>query len=243
MGRLVDIQNDLSDQSRQVADSLALLAKIHVVGSEATVSAVLKFERVFAPAFLELVVARVPLAFHQTEIKTHTSLFEKANTDVQRTVASLKQFKLSGRTDLEGAQLEKQLNAERSELIKHVLKLFELIPGQTAALLAFGKRASDLGVEVAECLPDAILAVRSELDFATDSAAYRKLFAEQTEIIRQMAITYLNRIRDTLLAKIQVAKDQITRVEPAKPTDSASSLAPSGVLIESSPTAGSIEIK
>jgi hypothetical protein len=239
MGDVLDIEDEMSERKQRVADSLTLLSKIHVVGSEATVTAVLKFERVFAPAYLELVLARASLVLRQTEIKTHTSSFEKANANVQRTSASLTQFKLSGRTDLEGEQLEKQLKDENSELLKHVLKLLELLAAQVAEVLTFCNRATALGVEIAECLPDAILAVRSELDFAIDSEAYRKLFAEQTENVRQISITYLNRVRGTLLSKFQAGKDQIAHIEPDKATDSAASPPPSaGGNIESSPAAG-----
>ncbi|MGH9428077.1 MAG: hypothetical protein ACRD2L_17480, partial [Terriglobia bacterium] len=69
IGRLADASVPQDELAKQFSEMKGALAKVHLIGSSATVSAVSIFSTEFACAFLELSLPRYPLLEKQAQLK------------------------------------------------------------------------------------------------------------------------------------------------------------------------------
>jgi hypothetical protein len=180
LGQLADLDVPIQETQGKLLNALAVTAKIHLVGAEPTVRAVMAYNSRLMPAFLELLQLRLPLAIREQQAKGHQGSAERAFADLNRTNELMKQFNLSGQTDQAAwARLVHQSEGEQKILQEHLGIMNQLRTDNMLAQQAMGRRASDLGIELARCFPDALLAARTELGLAIDDATYRELFAKQ----------------------------------------------------------------
>jgi hypothetical protein len=68
LGRMSDIENDQEVLEQELAADLAKIAKIHIVGSDRTIQAVMDYANALAPAVIELVAKRGPLMIRKADI-------------------------------------------------------------------------------------------------------------------------------------------------------------------------------
>ena len=78
---------------------MAKLAMVHIVGSQATIAAMMAYTNRLGPAFIELITFRAPLTLRQSMIETHTVLMNKAGLERERFVAMTQQYTLDGVRD------------------------------------------------------------------------------------------------------------------------------------------------
>jgi hypothetical protein len=139
LGRVTSLQSDLNVLQAEFSADLAKLAKVQMVGSEETVEAVMTCVNAVGPAFLELLMQRMPLMLQRQAIDAETNPAKKA----------------------------------------------QLLSNQSRAHLAAFDSSIGLTKEIAKLLPNAILAVRKEMDLPLDRRLLEGLWSEQFEKVGQ----------------------------------------------------------
>src|SRR6516165_5048463 len=180
LGQLVNLDVPVQDAQRMLLDALAITAKIHLIGDEPTVRAVMTYNSRLLPSYLEIMRLRLPLTIRAEQAKGHQGVADRALADLTRTNELMKQFNISGQTDQAAwARIVRQSEGEKKIMQQHIQIAHELRTTNALEQLAMAKRASDLSIETARCFPDALLAARAELDLPIDGPTYRALFAMQ----------------------------------------------------------------
>lgn len=177
---VIDIDVPGEEPQRVLSDALAVCSRIHVVGSERTVRALMEYVAALAPAYMELLTLRIPLVKRNQQAIAHQAVADKANADLARTTELMKQFNLSGQTDSAAwDRLVRQSKRESELMHEETRKSKELRDANMAATLDLALRMRDLGAGVASLFPDVLLAARAELDLPIDAAEYRQLMDDQ----------------------------------------------------------------
>jgi hypothetical protein len=133
LGRVTDIGHDLQAVYADFAAASARLAKVQMVGSDKTVEAVMTYVNEMGPAFIELLMRRVPIAIRKQMIDGETDPAKKA-----------------------------QLRHE-----------------QMKAKLEAAERTIALALKTTKLVPNAVLAVRDEMELPLDKGRYLGLWEVQ----------------------------------------------------------------
>lgn len=179
LGHLTDPEADHKETVVAFAADLATMAKIHAVGSEQAIAAMMGYLKVLVGTYLQLLTARVDLLSRKAAIAKETALIEAAERAVQRFQETAGQLHLAGDAEAESARLRQLVEIEQNSHKEHLQRRGQLLREQaTAQLELLGQLTAALS-RMAEAMPDVVLTARADLDMPLDSAAYRALFAEQ----------------------------------------------------------------
>jgi hypothetical protein len=186
IGRLSNPNSDEHAIAEEWAKDLVTISKTHIVGNDETVAAVMTYVNVLGPAFLEMLGRRVPLVLRKQMIETHDGLARKADLDRERLLALMQEYNLQLVKDQEkrdalNVQFEIASNTSASQ---HHMAL-ELRLSQVREQLAVTERVQALARLNTKLLPEAVLAVRKEMDLPLDRIAYERLWAAQQEKMEQ----------------------------------------------------------
>jgi hypothetical protein len=185
LGQASNIGYDDKELLAGFANDQATIAKTHIVGSPETVEAIMSYIGDVGPAFLELLTRRLPLAIRRGAIDTHTSFVEKADSERGRFIAMMQQYNLEGTADPEKFKaIEKQHEFANSQWEYHSGMRQQLLRQQATEQLAVAERVFELSRNIVLTrLPNAVLAVRKELEMPLDRVFYEALWQEQTRKI------------------------------------------------------------
>jgi hypothetical protein len=208
LGELVNLEVELGEVQQVINKAFAAASKVHVVGNEHTVRALLAFLGALVPAYFEVLQLRLPIALRANQAKLHRSIADKAAADLVRTTELMKQFNLSGQTDRAAwDRLVRQSDSERKIMQEYAAKAAELLGANTAASHAMGTRAAELAVEVGRYFPDAVIAARNELSLPIDEATYRQLLAQQEAAAVKVTAQFFEQLRQAFPGAPEAAKE------------------------------------
>jgi len=166
---------------------LAILAKVHLVGSQETVRALMNLQRALQPAFAEMLLLRGPLVNRKRAIDFEQTLMDAAIAENARFVQMMKAHNLSGSKD---ATVMERLEAQCANELKthgvHSEKQAALRRTQNAELVAVAERFAQLLDTVMPLVPEAILAARRDLQLSLNEEEYRQMAAEQQQAAREL---------------------------------------------------------
>jgi hypothetical protein len=91
--------------ARRFITDFAALAKIHLVASESTITALMAYQKAFTPAFLELIELRGPLVNRKRAIDLEQTFMDAAIAEHKQIVQLMKEHNISGSADI--ARLER----------------------------------------------------------------------------------------------------------------------------------------
>jgi type II secretory pathway pseudopilin PulG len=184
LGQAANIAYDDKDLTEGFARDQGAIAKTHIAASKETVAAVVAYIGEVGPAFLQLVTRRPSLMIRKSAIETHAALEEKATSEKETFIGMMQQYNLA-RTN-EPAKLDAikaQYEFANTQWETHSGIRLRLLGEQAQEQFAIAERSIDLNRRIVLRLPDAVLAIRSEMELPFDRGFYE---AEWQEYTRKM---------------------------------------------------------
>jgi hypothetical protein len=198
VGKAANIEYDETALLDEFGINQAKLAKVHLVGTEATVDAVMTYINELAPAFLELIMRRVPLLIRKHAIDTHVNLMNKAGAERERFVAMMQQFNLEGmRESPRWHAVEVQSKSANEQFALQKSTITKLRAEQMEEQMETGRRGVNLVAQIARLLPGAMAAVRGEIEMPLDRRRYEQLWNVQISKVDYTWKQAMDRIRNT----------------------------------------------
>lgn len=180
--RLPDLNISDQELNAEFRQDSAFIAKIQVVGTNATVQAVSMLLQKLATAYMELSLQRFRLIERKNKITLMTNFIDKSLKEVDRYIELMKQLNLGGNADPRVWQVvTDNLEFERKRQEGYDNQKQQLLREQKNELLQFTKLCIERFIGVSQYIPPAVFAVREELELALDKEAYLKMFNENTE--------------------------------------------------------------
>lgn len=196
LGEVVNPDSDLTEIGQQLVANQATMAKIHLVGGMKTVRALMAYINELMPAYLELSAMRLPIDARRQTIATEKALMDRSNAEQQQSIELMKQFNLAGDTDKAAWQrIQRQFESERTAHERHANNLTELWCQQNDDIRRSVARMTELALKVTLLIPEAVIAVREEIELPIDPVEYRKLFSDQQETVKRTVAEFLQRTR------------------------------------------------
>ena len=198
LGQLINPDMDNNALATQIAEDLSTMAKIHAVGSEQTISAMMKYLKVLGPAHIQFMLARADLISRKQTIERESVLMEDAEAAMKRFKELAGELHITGNADAQAARLKELVDSEVRSHKEHKERRAQLIQQQARVQLAlFDQVVAVLG-RLADLLPDVVLAARRDLDIPLDSAEYRQLFVEQQQAVMQAVRDVQEKLRQLI---------------------------------------------
>jgi hypothetical protein len=185
LGQLIDPDRDNNALAEQIAEDLSTMAKIHAVGSEQTISAMMEYLKVLAPAHFQFMLARADLVSRKQAIARESALMEAAEAAMQRFKEFAGELHIAGNGDARVARLKELVDSEVRSHKEHMERRAQLIKQQAEAQLVLLDQLVAVLGRLGDLLPDVVLAARRDLDIPLGSAEYRQLFVQQQQAVMQ----------------------------------------------------------
>jgi hypothetical protein len=182
VGRAANVEYDQNKIADKFTADLATISKVHIVASDDTIEAVMTYIKELGPAFMEMSRRRLPLAIRKKMIETHVALMNKAGSDRERFIAIMQQYNLQGVRDKEkwdAVNAQAQYASEQFDSQRTIVD--QLGIDQTKGQLEISERIMELAARNTKLLPDAILAVRNEMEMPLDRIRYERNWELQRE--------------------------------------------------------------
>lgn len=180
--------------SGMVSDS-GLIAKVQIVGSEKTVKAVTTIMASIGTAIMELMLERGVLVKRKNTIESLEGFRSKAQSEIDRYISIMKNLNLEGNQDKRlWDTINNNIQFETQQRDKYALEISDLWKVQNKEHLEFTQKSMNRFFEIAALLPDAILAVREELNLPISNDAYLDIFNKNLEQGRRVFGNFFKRV-------------------------------------------------
>jgi hypothetical protein len=195
---------NLSDEqitASMVSDS-GKIAKIQIVGTKETVKAITEYMAAVGSVTLDLMLERSRLMLRKSSIQSLTSLRERAQQEIDRYIAMIKNLNLEGNGN---PDLWKTINSnvdfEQKQYDKYRDDIAELWQLQNKEHLEFTRKCMNNFFEISAILPNAVLSVRNELDMEISSDDYFNICNEHIEKGKRIFDDFLRRVEQEHIEK------------------------------------------
>jgi hypothetical protein len=119
LGQLIGPDVDHKTLAVQLAEDLSTIAKIHVVGSEQTISAMMRYVKVLAPAHLQFSLAHADLVSRKQAIERESALMGDAEAAMNRFKERAGELHIAGNGDAQAGRLKDLMDSEaKSDVVK-----------------------------------------------------------------------------------------------------------------------------
>jgi hypothetical protein len=198
VGRAANLEEDETAIVEKFGHNQAVLSKVHIVGAEATVDAVMTYMNELVPAFIELITRRVPLRMRQRAIDTRVELMRKADGERTHCETMMRQLRLDGLKDSpRWLSVEAQYKLASQQFAVEQRTAQKLREVQIEEQLQTGQRSVNLLAQSARLLPGAMAAVRGEVEAPLDRRRYEQLWNVQVGKVEVLYKQAMDRIRST----------------------------------------------
>ena len=198
IGRTATIELDDTALLTEFTMNQARLAKVHLLGAEGTVDAVMTYMNELVPAVIELLTRRVPLRLRKHAIERHVALMHASKLERERIEALMLQFDLEGmRESLRWQAADADHRLADQQYVLQQATIAQLRGEQLADQMDTGRRACKLAAQVARLLPAAMAAVRGEIEAPLDQRRYEQLWTVHIAKIDYTLKQGMERIGDT----------------------------------------------
>lgn len=194
------------DDSSQQHEALikgvgADLNKVHIVGSMATVQAVVEANQFFAHALSDLSVHQLPIAAIEREIVGEQAAVDSAIARRDEALAQLKEMTRTAKEDARAWDLHQRIfNDEQTDIDAALARKERLQRQLGKRRLEFHKRCAEAGLELGQRVVSANLAIRRELELDLDAGSYRELMQKAHDRIATVLEDFHARAKQTAAA-------------------------------------------
>ena len=158
------------------------IARVQIVGSYQTVKAVNEFMAAVGAETMSLILNRNKMILRISEIKTLENLQEQSGKEIDRNIELMKALNIEGNYDsLLWGKIKENNEFEQKNFDKYAAKISELVTLQNDEHLQYTKECMKKFYKVSRLIPEAVLAVRGELDLEISKDDYTKIFNENLE--------------------------------------------------------------
>ena len=209
---LADFRADHVVLSRQITSDLGSLAKVNVLGTDATVAAISRLTAACTLCYLQLTAMHENLLQRHRNMKAALTARDNAVSH-RRQIADLfhQAFKADNNDATVLRRLQTQFEGDDRVAKERQAEVDRLLEAHTNEEREARLRVLEMNQEVLKHVPDALIAVRRELELPTNEDALRRMFAEQQ--------TATLRISRRLLAHTDVIERAPPPVSPASPEE------------------------
>jgi hypothetical protein len=154
IGRITNIENDQKMLGDEFATDLSKIAKVHIVGSDQTVQAIMGYVNVLGPSFMELVAKRAPLMTRKAAIDLEGTFVDAALAERKRFTAMMQQLSLDGVTDeSKWGPIRRQSEIATEAYASHAAQKNELWCEQVEGIIAIVRDSLALTDKLVRLLP------------------------------------------------------------------------------------------
>ena len=195
VGELPNLNIDEQKLTSGMVNDSGLIAKVQIVGSEKTVKAVTTIMASIGTAILELMLERSVLVDRKTQIELLEGFRSKVQGEIERYISIMKNLNLEGNHDQRRWDtINNNVKFETQQRDKFSQEIGELWKLQSKELLEFTQKCMNRYFEITSLLPDAVLAVREELNLAISNEAYLDIFNKNIEQGKQVFGDFFKKI-------------------------------------------------
>lgn len=171
------------------------IAKVQIVGGGRTVKAVTTIMSSIGEATLELMLERGSLISRKNVIAITEKLRDKSQAEVERYNSIMKNLNLQGNTDQAlWDTINKAVDYESGQVETYNKEIDSLWSAQNSEHLEYASKCMDTFFVISEILPEAILAVREELDLSISPDEYLDIYGKSIEKGRVVFRNFLEKV-------------------------------------------------
>lgn len=171
------------------------IARVQIVGSGETVKAVTTIMSSIGAATLSLMLGRSPLMQRKNLIEIKEKQRDKSHAEVERYISIMKNLNLQGNTD-KGLwnTINRSIDYENGQIDNYSKELESLWEIQNREHLEYAQKGMNTFFEVSALLPDAVLAVRKELDLEISPSEYLEIYNKNLEVGKKVFSQFLQQV-------------------------------------------------
>ncbi len=184
---LADLQTE--SWKAEVNSISKALAKVHVVGSDETVSSSTQFSSSFSKAFLELTQKKLPLDQLKLRLNILANLIDKSSEEKDRCIALMKEFNLKGLTDQRlWDTIQHNYDFENQQASQYINEQTAILQQYNDLLIELTMNCYQKCIELGYLLVPALCSMRAEMDIPINIEQYRELI-ERTRAEMEKSIS------------------------------------------------------
>ena len=197
VARLSDLNIDQQQINAGMLNDSGLIAKIQIVGSEATVKAVTILMAKIGTSIMELMLERGVLLGRKKSIELLEKYRWKSQDEIDRYLSIMKNINLEGNQDQRRWDvINRNVEFETTQRDKYAQEINESWEIQNKEHLQFVQKCMDNFFEITSLLPDVVLSVRQELNLEISNEAYLDIFNKNTEQGKRVFGEFFDKIQD-----------------------------------------------
>lgn len=197
VGTLSNLSADEQKITAGMVNDSGLIAKVQIVGSERTVKAVITIMASIGTAVMELMLERGILVERKSTIEMLGGFRSRAQGEIDRYIAIMKNLNLEGNQDKRlWDTINNSVQFETQQRDKFSQEISDLWETQNKEHLEFTQKCMNRFFEITSLLPDAVLAVREELNLTISNDAYLDIFNKNIEQGRKVFGDFFKKISD-----------------------------------------------
>lgn len=177
------------------ASEAGKIAKVQIVGGGRTVHAVTTIMSSIGEATLKLMLERGSLISRKNLITINEKQRDKSQAEVERYISIMKNLNLQGNTDQDlWDTVNRAIDYENGQVEKYSKEIETLWDAQSREHLEYASKCMDTFFDISAIFPEAILAVREELDLSISSDEYLDIYNKTIEKGRDVFRSFLEEV-------------------------------------------------
>ena len=188
----------LTNQHKNIEGFFSSTSKIHIVGSDETIKAVVDVTKKFTTAMLQIMVKSMPLHDLKSDIDILSGLIDDYSSKREKCLNEITAFNLSGNRDQElWGKLQGNFDFLQEEIRGYVEERsakWEKHNGYQRELMI---KCMKEALELAELLVPAVISIRKELNLPFDENGYIELMKNQSSEAESVIKQFLSEVEST----------------------------------------------
>lgn len=211
LSRLMNMETTLDELTKAYLEKVPTLAKIHIVGSQETIEAMLDIFGSLSSSLLKLTGRRMPLEITRQQmlaLKAQVSEFEKER---DRWLEQIKQYNIAGKSDARlWENLQGNFQFEHERALAGQQNISQMSSDLFSRQMDFAKECLFEAQQVSRMIAPAVIAVRKELEVSLDKKQYEAMMAKAFTRQEVAISEFLDTVRLTVTGS--------TKPPPCSPT-------------------------
>jgi hypothetical protein len=195
VSRLSDLNVGIEELSRELVSDSGVIAKVQIVGSELTVKAVTTLMASIGTSILELMLERRALDGRKDTIERLNNFRSARQSEIDRYIAIKKNLNVEGNQDQRlWDTLNKAIEFEVQQHDQVSAEINDLWNVQNKDHLKFSQKCMERFFEVSSLMPEAVLAVRAELNLPISDGAYLDICNQSTQKGKEVFSDFIRKV-------------------------------------------------